>query len=107
MRIARRLLLPIFLLLSAPGLFAQTTWSQHVAPILYNNCATCHRAGGIAPFELLTYSSAAAYATSINGQVQSGAMPPWPPDAAYSQLAHQRLLSSAEKATIAAWVNGG
>lgn len=34
-------------------------------------------------------------------------MPPWPPDASYHRLANERLLSTDEKATIAAWVDAG
>lgn len=30
------------------------TFYEDVAPIVYANCVGCHRAGGIAPFPLLT-----------------------------------------------------
>ena len=33
-------------------------------------------------------------------------MPPWPPDAAYNHLAHERMLTASQKAKIAAWVTG-
>lgn len=107
MRIALRLLVLIVLLAPYMDSRAQTTWSEHVAPILYNNCVTCHRQGGIAPFELITYQNALVYASSIYGQVQSGKMPPWPPDPAYSRMAHERILSASEKSAIANWYAGG
>ncbi|MCB0697251.1 MAG: T9SS type A sorting domain-containing protein [Chitinophagaceae bacterium] len=34
-------------------------------------------------------------------------MPPWPPDAHYNRLAHERLLSQADIKKIADWVAGG
>jgi hypothetical protein len=34
-------------------------------------------------------------------------MPPWPPDPEYSRLAHERVLSAAEKSKIMDWVDGG
>jgi hypothetical protein len=34
-------------------------------------------------------------------------MPPWPPDPSYNRLAHERLLSAAERSKIVSWVNGG
>ena len=34
-------------------------------------------------------------------------MPPWPPDPAYKQLAHERLLSQGEINKIVSWVTGG
>ncbi len=82
-------------------------WATKVAPILYNNCTSCHHDGGIAPFGLLSYSDAVLYATSMKADVNSHKMPPWPPDATYSKLAHQRILSAADIATITAWVDGG
>jgi mono/diheme cytochrome c family protein len=38
---------------------ATPTFNKDIAPILYQNCATCHRPGEVAPFSLLTYSDAA------------------------------------------------
>jgi hypothetical protein len=35
------------------------TFNKDIAPILYENCATCHRPGEVAPFSLLTYQDAA------------------------------------------------
>lgn len=87
---------------------AQTSvWSTDVAPILYNNCASCHRSGGIAPFSLLSYTEATAMGPSIKADVEARRMPPWPPDPAYSRLAHEKLLSSQEIKKISDWVNGG
>ena len=28
------------------------TWSEHIAPVVYANCTTCHRPGEAAPFPL-------------------------------------------------------
>src|SRR5271157_5264382 len=38
---------------------ATPTFNRDIAPILYQNCATCHRPGEVAPFSLLTYADAA------------------------------------------------
>lgn len=82
-------------------------WSTDVAPILYNNCVSCHRTGGIAPFPLMTYAEAANASGSIASAVSNKRMPPWPPDPSYKRLAHEKLLSSQEITTIVNWVNGG
>ena len=34
------------------------TFSKDVAPVLYKNCTSCHRAGEIAPMSLVTYEEA-------------------------------------------------
>lgn len=89
------------------GLLAQTPeWSKDIAPIIYNKCASCHRTGGVAPFSLTSFQQASAQAGAISAAVQQKHMPPWPPDPAYSRLAHERLLARHEINKIVAWVNG-
>ena len=55
------------------------TFTRHVAPILWRNCAKCHRPGAVAPFSLLSYNDAARRADFIRDVVSSGQMPPWKP----------------------------
>ncbi len=83
------------------------TWAQDVAPILYANCTSCHHSGGIAPFALITYADAFQHANSIDNDVTSKTMPPWPPDESYKAYAHQRVLSATEISTIHNWVTAG
>lgn len=83
------------------------TWSENVACILYSNCTTCHHDGGIAPFSLMTYQEANAAAFGVMNAVNSGSMPPWPPNRDYRQFAHERYLTQQEKDIITNWVNGG
>ncbi|MEC8895655.1 MAG: hypothetical protein VX675_04970, partial [Planctomycetota bacterium] len=33
----------------------KVTFTEHIAPIIFNNCSSCHRAGEVAPFDLLNY----------------------------------------------------
>ena len=83
------------------------TFSKDVAPILYKNCAGCHRPGEIGPMPLLTYKDARPWAKSIRDEVGDGAMPPWHADARHGKFANDRSLSAAEKDTILKWANGG
>ncbi|MBM3921286.1 MAG: T9SS type A sorting domain-containing protein [Sphingomonadales bacterium] len=95
-------------ILFASRAFAQTpNWSEHVAPILYKNCTNCHIEGGIAPFSLVGYEKAVAYAGGIKNATASRSMPPWPADLQYQRYAHERVLSNEEIGAIAAWVDGG
>ena len=41
------------------------TFTKHVAPILWQNCARCHRPGEVGPFPLLSYRDAARRADFI------------------------------------------
>ncbi len=105
----RRLLLIFILgfLVPLPGQSQTPDWSSGVAPILYNNCVSCHRPGGIAPFELVTYQNAVTFGSAIAASVSNRRMPPWPPDPTYKRLAHERLLEQSEIDKIVDWVNGG
>lgn len=100
-------LLSLFLFISAITSRAQTTWSNSVASIIYTNCSNCHRANGIAPFELLNYNDAVNNAYDVLSAVQTNKMPPWPPNISYSRLAHERVLSVQQKNDLADWVNIG
>jgi mono/diheme cytochrome c family protein len=83
------------------------TFSRDVAPILYQNCANCHRPGEIAPMSLLSYKDARPWARAIRDRVSAGTMPPWHADPAYGQFANDRRLNDADKDTILRWVDGG
>ena len=83
------------------------TFTKDVAPILYKNCASCHRPGEIAPMSLLTYKDARPWAKSIRDEVEDGAMPPWHADPKHGRFQNDRSLSAADKATLLAWANGG
>src|SRR5262245_20135822 len=92
--------------------FAQTTaaaptFTKDVAPILYKNCAICHRTGEGAPMALLTYQDARPWAKAIRDKVRSREMPPWGADPAVGKYKNDRSLSQKEIDTIVAWVDAG
>jgi hypothetical protein len=81
------------------------TFSHDVAPILYRECAACHRPAGVAPFSLLTYAEAAKRAQLIATVTAKHYMPPWLPDTPH--FAHERKLSDGEIQTLARWAAAG
>ncbi len=84
------------------------TFSKDVAPILYKNCANCHRPGEIGPMALLSYKDARPYARSIATKVQSGTMPPWhADDPTHTKFSNDRSLSAADRDVIVKWATGG
>lgn len=100
----------LFLVLMAKTAQAQSTvptFSEKVATILYKNCTVCHRSGGIGPFTLENYEDAQSNGLAIKSAVQSGYMPPWPPDTSYSKFSHQRVLSQQQIQDLLSWVDGG
>ena len=69
---------------------AEVTYSQHIAPILQKNCQTCHRHGEVAPFTLIDYSDAKAWAAEIAEYTQARLMPPWKPAPGYGHFKNER-----------------
>lgn len=90
--------------LAAP-LFAADppTFHKDVAPILFAQCATCHRDGQIGPFPLLTYADAKKRAKQIARVTADKTMPPWKPDAGHDVFLEARVLSAAQIATLKDW----
>ena len=105
----RNLYAAFLILLSVVGsLHAQTpTWSEDVASVVYNRCASCHHAGSVGPFSLTSYSDAYNERFNVQFAVESGVMPPWHPDTSYQHYAQERYLTTAEIQLISDWVNGG
>ncbi|MEO7962598.1 MAG: cytochrome c, partial [Gemmatimonadaceae bacterium] len=83
------------------------TFNRDIAPIVYANCTTCHRQGGIGPMSLLTYAGAQRAAARIAKAVSSGHMPPWHADAPKGTFSNDRRLSDADKAAILRWIEIG
>ena len=83
------------------------TFSSDVAPILYKNCATCHRPGEIAPMSLLTYEQTRPWAKSIKEKVALGQMPPWHATQPRGIFSNDRRLTDAEKDTLVRWASNG
>ena len=86
---------------------AVPTFNADVAPILYENCATCHRKGEVAPMSLTSYQAARPWARAIKAKVVAREMPPWFADPRYGHFKAVLALSQAEIDTIAAWADGG
>ncbi len=82
---------------------AAPTFARDVAPILYQNCVSCHRTGQVAPFSLETYADASPRARQIADVTQSRYMPPWKAAAGYGDFHGTRRLSAAQIATLKGW----
>lgn len=86
---------------------AEVTFNKHVAPLIWQHCAKCHRPGEVAPFSLLTYRDVSKRAEQIRDVVAEGIMPPWVPAAGHVEFSNGRRLTSAEQKLLAEWVAGG
>ena len=91
---------------SGPGK-KEVTFTKDVAPILFKNCAECHKPNDIAPMSLMSYKEVRPWARSIKEKVVSREMPPWSPDPHYGQFTNDKRLADKDVETIVAWVDGG
>ena len=102
-------------------------YNEHIAPILNQQCASCHRpisgppskavgATGSAndplcvagaPFALLDYSTVKAHAREIAEATATRAMPPWLPESGVHRFANERRLTDAQIALIQQWLDQG
>ncbi len=83
------------------------TFGKDIAPIIFENCTSCHRSGGAAPFSLTTFQQVNRKKNTILEVTQSGLMPPWPADRNYSHFLGERYLSAEDKQKIKDWIEGG
>lgn len=86
------------------------TFSEDIAPIIYNKCSSCHHAGGIAPMAFTSYPEVKNYAGMIMLAAidpKTRFMPPWMPDTTYSHFADERTITAAEAEAIKNWIDKG
>ena len=86
---------------------AGPTFNKDVAPILYNKCATCHRAGAGGPMALTSFKEVRPWARDIKTRVQKREMPPWSADPRWGDYRNDISLTQQQIDTITAWVEGG
>ncbi|HUJ48813.1 MAG TPA: tetratricopeptide repeat protein [Bryobacteraceae bacterium] len=91
----------------APARAQELTFGRDIAPIIYANCAACHRAGEAGPFPLLSYQDVKKHARDIVKVTRSRYMPPWLPAHGYGDFEGERRLSDEQIRAIATWVSQG
>ena len=83
------------------------TFDRDIAPVLYKNCAMCHRPGEVAPFSLLTYNDTAKRAKQIARVTEERIMPPWKAEAGFGEFANDRHLTAEQVALFKDWSEAG
>ena len=83
------------------------TFNKDIAPIVFANCASCHRPGGVAPFSLLTHAEVAEHADAIAKATREGHMPPWLPAPGQYPIVGDRRLRPEQIDVIQRWAKEG
>src|ERR1041384_3823672 len=87
------------LLISAtpqPSPNSKLTFTKDIAPILYQNCVSCHRPGEVAPFSLIDFKTVKKHADDIGSVTESRYMPPWKAEAGHGDFMNERRLTDAQ-----------
>lgn len=80
------------------------TFNKHIAPIVFEHCADCHRRGGAGPFSLLSYADFNKRTERIVLVTKNRIMPPWLPEPDHGRFVGERRLSDSQIELIQRWV---
>ena len=83
------------------------TFSETIAPIVFEHCAVCHRDGGAAPFALVSYADAVKRARQIASVTRTRTMPPWHAEPGSYPFKDERRLTAAQITLIQEWMRQG
>lgn len=78
-----------------------------IAPILADNCATCHREGGIAPFAMDSHTMVQGWSPMIREVLMTKRMPPGQIDGHIGEFINDRLITDEEVRNVIAWADAG
>jgi len=90
-----------------PKMPGALTFNRDIAPIIFNNCASCHRPGAVAPFSLLSYQDVKKRAKQIAYITEKRIMPPWKADQGDYEFKDERRLTGAQIGMLRQWVEAG
>ena len=85
----------------------QVTFTRDIAPIVFQYCSPCHRAGEAGPFPLLSYEDTAKFSRQIAVVTQRRIMPPWLPAPGEFRFQGEMRLSDKQIALFQKWVEQG
>ena len=80
-------------------------YTTEVAPIIVENCAECHRQGGVGPFALDSYIMVLGWSPMIREVLLNKRMPPTQVDPYVGHSENARYLSAQELQTLIHWID--
>jgi len=83
------------------------SYSKDIAPVLAEQCASCHREGGVAPFAMDGHSMVQGWSPMIREVLMTRRMPPGQIDGHIGDFVNDRLVDDQDVRNIIAWVEAG
>lgn len=94
---------------SATAKFAHKApdYAHDIAPILQENCVSCHVEDGIAPFAMDSHVMVQGWSPMMREVLMTKRMPPSQVDPAVNHFDNARYLSTADLQTLVNWIDAG
>ena len=86
---------------------SDVSYADEVAPILERRCRTCHREGGVAPWQMTDFATVRGWAPMMGEVLRTGRMPPWQADPRYGRFENDLGLAPRERAVLLRWIEAG
>ncbi len=87
---------------------ANLSYEKDIAPIIADNCASCHRDGGIAPFAMDSHLAVQGWSPMIREVIMTKRMPPGQVDNKVGhKMKNEMNLDDEEMQKLVHWVNSG
>tara|TARA_R110002049_G_scaffold36704_4_gene116674 strand:- start:1664 stop:3034 length:1371 start_codon:yes stop_codon:yes gene_type:complete len=83
------------------------SYSEDVAPIIEQNCASCHRVGGIAPFAMDSHAMLQGWSPMIREVLMTKRMPPGQLDPHVGKFTNDYNLAVADQQKLIQWIEAG
>ena len=83
------------------------SYEKEIGPIIAENCASCHRAGGIAPFALDSHTMVMGWSQMIREVLMTKRMPPGQIDPHIGHFINDMVLADADAQKIVHWIEAG
>ena len=83
------------------------SYTTDIAPVLAEQCATCHREGGVAPFAMDSHTMVQGWSPMIREVLMTRRMPPGQIDGHIGEFINDRLVDDQDVRNIIAWVEAG
>lgn len=83
------------------------SYSQDIAPIIAENCASCHREGGIAPFALNSFAMAQGWSPMIREVLVTKRMPPGQLDPHVGKFVNPYTVPFEDQRKLLDWIAAG
>ena len=86
---------------------ASISYEKEIAPILQDNCVSCHRTGGIGPWAMSDYNMVKGFSLMVREVLRTKRMPPWHADPNIGHFSNDRSLTIEETQKLVHWIEAG